>query len=166
MVTFRRCIFKKNKARGGGVGAVYVSALRHLPINMENMSLRRSFFLYLENRITCWSHNHISDCLFNAGGGAVSIVASRILVCLCRHYAVCHVETFLPADQSKGYPTLLALWAMKWLVLSEKKTCCRDQREGCHLILTSTKYSKLIVFKEKKLPRNLYHPANLKVVPN
>ena len=96
MVTFRRCIFKGNTANGGG--AFYISAFRHLPMNMQNMSLKEDQFFSTWNTESLLMID-ISDCLFNsvslysAGGSAVSIVAPRILVRLrnsrflyCRSY--------------------------------------------------------------------------------
>ena len=96
MVTFRRCVFKENKAGGGG--AVYISVIKYLPMNMANMSLKENRFYPTWNTESLLMID-ISDCLFNsvssyaAGGGAVSIFAPRMLVRLrnsrflhCRSY--------------------------------------------------------------------------------
>jgi len=80
MVTFRTCVFKENKAGGGG--AVHISAIKHLPMNVANMPLKDFPTWNTESLLII----DISDCLFNsvssyaAGGGAVSIVAPRMLV--------------------------------------------------------------------------------------
>lgn len=83
MVTFHRCVFKENKSGGGG--AVSISAFRHLPMNMENISLK------VDRYFSTWNPESllmvdITDCLFKSvssysdGGGAVSIVAPKMLV--------------------------------------------------------------------------------------
>ena len=83
MVTFHRCVFMENKAGSGG--AVYINAFRHLPMNMENMSLKEDRYFSTWNAESLLMID-ISDCLFNsvssysAGGGAVSIVAPKMLV--------------------------------------------------------------------------------------
>ena len=83
IVTFHKCVFRENKAGVGG--AVSISAFRHLPMGIENISRKvdRYFSTWTtESRLTI----NVSDCLFNSassysdGGGAVSIVAPKMLV--------------------------------------------------------------------------------------
>ena len=91
MVTFYGCVFKDNKAGGGG--AVSISAFRHLPMDLENISRT------LEQNAESLLMIDISDCLFNsvssysAGGGAVSIVAPKMLVRL-RNSSFLHCGSF------------------------------------------------------------------------
>ncbi|XP_078372349.1 uncharacterized protein LOC144656014 isoform X2 [Oculina patagonica] len=85
-IAFHRCVFKANSAGGGG--AVSISAFRHVPMNLENTTLQkdRSFFNWNRDPVLIV---YITDCVFKSassysatGGGAVSVIAPKILVSL------------------------------------------------------------------------------------
>lgn len=84
-VTFHRCVFKDNNAGGGG--AVSISAFRHLPMTLDNIAPKedRSFFNWNREPVLIV---YITDCVFKsasshfAGGGAVSVIAPKMLVSL------------------------------------------------------------------------------------
>ena len=67
----------------------------------------------------------------------------------------------------KRLPDVVSALNNKVTSIIRKNQCCRDQRQGCYLILTSSKYSRPVGFKEKKLPAllinvwHLYQPGEL-----
>ena len=52
----------------------------------------------------------------------------------------------------KRLPDVVSALSNEVTSIIRKNQCCRDQRQGCYLILTSSKYSRPVGFKEKKLP--------------
>ena len=167
IVSFHRCVFKDTMAEGGG--AVSISAFRPLPVSLENIATEedRSFFNW--NRELHFIVN-ITDCVFKsaiayrAPGGAVSIIAPKMLVSL-------RDSKFLGCS-SYGYGGAIFVWSLSqpsqltesavlYIVQSHFVESRSDRSQGGAVFVQSERLVKVTIKNSEFLLSSAYNGGAL-----